>query len=141
MELPDETTPFGKRVRERLREDTVVWLTTTSDDGTPQPNPVWFVWEEPDSVLVWNRQDARRLDHVAVRPRVALNFDGNGKGGDIVVLTGVAQQAADISGPHQHPAYAAKYGDAMVRVSGSLDAFARAYPVPLRIHISRLRGH
>jgi PPOX class probable F420-dependent enzyme len=140
MTLPDENTPFGKRVRERLRAETVVWLTTTAADGTPQPNPVWFVWEEPASVLVYNRSVAHRLDHVAVRPRVSLNFDGNGQGSDIVVLTGVAEQAADVPGPHQHPQYAAKYGSAMARVSGSAEAFARDYSVPLRITIRRVRG-
>jgi PPOX class probable F420-dependent enzyme len=141
MELPDEATPFGRRVRERLRSEMVVWLTTTGDDGTPQPNPVWFVLEEPDCVIVYNRGEAHRLNHLAVRPRVALNFDGNGKGGDIVVLTGAAEQAADLPGPDEHRGYAEKYGDAMARVSGSAEAFAREYPVPLRIRIGRVRGH
>jgi PPOX class probable F420-dependent enzyme len=119
----------------------VIWLTTTADDGTPQPNPVWFLWEEPDAVVVYNRTEARRLDHVAVRPRVALHFDSNGKGGDIVVLTGVAEQAADLPGPSEHPDYVKKYSEAMARVSGNAEAFARAYPVPLRIRIGRVRGH
>jgi PPOX class probable F420-dependent enzyme len=141
MELPDETTPFGRRVRERLRDDTVIWLTTTAADGTPQPNPVWFVWEEPASVIVYNRAEARRLEHVALRPRVALHFDGNGRGGDIVVLTGVAEQAGDLPGPHQHRGYAAKYADAMAGVSGSAEGFAEDYPVPLRVRINRVRGH
>ena len=37
--LPDPSTTFGKRVRERLAEEIVVWLTTVGADGTPQPNP------------------------------------------------------------------------------------------------------
>ncbi len=44
MELPDEATPFGNRVRERLRGESVAWLTTTAD-RMPQPNPVWFICE------------------------------------------------------------------------------------------------
>jgi len=40
--LPDPTTPFGERVARRLREEPVIWFTSTSRDGTPQPNPVWF---------------------------------------------------------------------------------------------------
>jgi PPOX class probable F420-dependent enzyme len=140
MPLPDETTTFGARVRERLRAETVIWLTTTAADGTPQPNPVWFLWEEPDSVLVYNRTDARRLDHVAVRPRVALNFDGNGRGGDVVVLTGVAEQAGDAPAPDRHRGYLDKYREAMTGVSGDVEAFARDYGVPLRIRIGRVRG-
>ena len=48
--LPDAGTPFGDRVRERLVDEQVIWLTTVGADGTPQPNPVWFLWtpEEGD---------------------------------------------------------------------------------------------
>lgn len=41
----DATTDFGRRVRERLTEESVAWLTTVGRDGTPQPNPVWFLWD------------------------------------------------------------------------------------------------
>jgi PPOX class probable F420-dependent enzyme len=135
-------TEFGDRVRSRLRTETAVWLTTTSADGTPQPNPVWFLWEEDaDAVLVYNRNDANRLAHVAVRPRVSLNFDGNGKGGNIVVLTGVAEQALDVPPPDQHEGYLAKYRPDIERVSGDPAAFANTYSVPLRIRITKVRGH
>jgi len=76
--LPDPATPFGRRVRARLRDDTVAWLTTVGSDGTPQPNPVWFLSEEDGNVLVYNRPDAGRLRHVRTRPRVAVSFDGDG---------------------------------------------------------------
>jgi hypothetical protein len=33
------------RVAQRLREDAVIWLTTVAANGTPQPNPVWFLWD------------------------------------------------------------------------------------------------
>ena len=36
----DPSTPFGERVRRRLRDVVVVWLNTVGADGTPQPNPV-----------------------------------------------------------------------------------------------------
>src|SRR5436309_1632973 len=110
MDLPDEATPFGKRVRRRLREEQIVWLTTTGDDGTPQPNPVWFVWEEPDGLLIYNRSNARRLEHLAPRPRVSAHFDGDGRGGDIVVFAGVAEQALEVPEPDFHKEYVAKYG-------------------------------
>ena len=37
--IPDNA--FGDRVRRRLRDAELIWFTTTSADGTPQPNPVW----------------------------------------------------------------------------------------------------
>ena len=138
--IPD--SDFGNRVRSRLRAEKVVWLTTTGSDGTPQPNPVWFLWDEDDdAVLVYNANDANRLDHVAVRPHVSLNFDGNGKGGDIVVLAGVAEQALDVPSADRHEGYIAKYARDVERVSNDPATFAKRYSVPLRIRIAKVRGH
>lgn len=136
--LPDPSTHFGEKVRRRLRNDLVAWLTTVGRDGTPQPNPVWFLLDG-DTILVYNRPSARRLAHVRERPAVSLHFDSAG-GGDIVVVTGRAEVAEGEPVPHEHPEYLAKYGEAMRRVSGSPEAFSRAYPVPLRIRPLRVRG-
>jgi PPOX class probable F420-dependent enzyme len=132
---------FGDRVRRRLTEQQVIWLTTVGADGTPQPNPVWFLWDGAENVLVYNRDDANRLTHVAARPQVALNFDGNGRGGDIVVLAGTAERIAELPGAHENADYLAKYGDAMARVSGSRERFGLDYPIALRISLRRVRGN
>ncbi|HEX3336473.1 MAG TPA: TIGR03667 family PPOX class F420-dependent oxidoreductase [Jatrophihabitans sp.] len=132
---------FGERVRTRLRDEQVIWLITTGADGTPQPNPVWFVWDGEASLLVYNRADAFRLAHIDARPAVALNFDGDGRGGNIVVLSGTARRAPGGPPAHENPAYVAKYAGPMGRVSGSPEEFTQAYPVAVRIDIRRIRGH
>ena len=149
--FPDPAKPYGERVQRRLREDIVVWLTTVGADSTPQPNPVWFLWDG-ESILTYNRADARRLVHVRTRPRVAVSgvptkpaswggsFDGDGRGGDIIVLTGRAELTRGEAPPHEVPAYLAKYRARMTRVSGSPEAFSRRYPVPLRVWPLRVRG-
>jgi PPOX class probable F420-dependent enzyme len=137
--LPDPATAFGERVRQRLREEQVAWFVTVGADGTPQPNPVWFLWDEP-GLLVYNRPDANRLTHLRVRPRVSLHLDGDGRGGDIVVLTGHAQVLDGYPLPHELPEYVAKYQEAMIRVSGNAEAFSQAYPVPVRVEVTRVRG-
>jgi hypothetical protein len=71
---------------------------------------------------------------------VALHFNGDGSGGDVVVLTGDAAQAPDSPAPHENPAYLAKYGDAMTRVGGSPAEFAEQYPIALRVRVGRIRG-
>ena len=78
MTIPD--TPFGARVRERLRDDPFVWLTTVGEDGTPQPNPVWFLWDGGDEVLVYNDNRARRLERFANGCRVSLAFQAGADG-------------------------------------------------------------
>jgi PPOX class probable F420-dependent enzyme len=137
--LPDPTTPFGRRVRERLAAERIVWFTTVGSDGTPQPNPVWFVWDD-GGFLIYNRTDANRLAHVRHRPQVSLHFDSDGQGGDIVVFRGRAHRPEGEPPPHQAPEYFDKYGDAMTRISGSPEKFSQVYAVPLRIDVTRVRG-
>jgi len=139
--LPDPGSAFGKRVRERLRDEHVVWFTTVGADGTPQPNPVWYLWDGEATMLVYNMTSANRLAHVASRPKVSLSFDSNGQGGDIVVITGRAELAPQSPAPHEHADYLAKYADPMTQVSGSPAAFGAAYPVALTVRIERVRGH
>lgn len=138
--LPDAGSDFGKRVRARLADERVIWFTSVGADGTPQPNPVWFVWEDPATVLVYNRADAHRLRHIASDPHVALHFDGNGNGGDVVVFAGVAVPAPQQPLAHEHEAYLAKYDDAMTRVSGSPARFSDDYSVAVTVRVERVRG-
>lgn len=137
--LPPAGTPFGERVRERLRDEVFIWFTTVSARGTPQPNPVWFAWDDGD-VVIYNRSDARRLDHLRGDSHVSLHFNANPRGGDVVVLSGRAKVAEGEPQAHQMPAFLDKYRDDMIRVSGSLEAFSTAYPVPVRVRILRVRG-
>src|SRR3954451_12221385 len=104
--IPDGS--FGERVTRRLTEETVAWLTTVGGDGTPQPNPVWFLWDGADELLVYSRRDAKRLGHLPARPEVALHLDGDGRGGNIVLLAGVARPDADVPAAHENPDYVAK---------------------------------
>ncbi len=138
--LPDPSTAFGERVRRRLRQEQVIWVTTVGKGGTPQPNPVGFLLQDDNSILVDNAVKASRINHVVDRPRVALHFDGDGTGGNIVVFAGIARRPDDIPPPHENEAFLAKYGDGMARRSGSVEKFSEEFPVPLRIEITRTRG-
>lgn len=137
--FPAEGTPFGDRVRQRLRDDHVIWFTTVGADGTPQPNPVWFLWEG-ETVLVYTRPDAHRLNHIRRRPRVALHFDADEGGGDVAVLTGTAHIVEHEVLPSKAPAYLDKYAAAMEQVVGGVEPFAEQYPVAVRVRIERVRG-
>jgi len=48
----DESTEFGVRVAARLREETVVWLTTVTPSGAPLLRPVGFLWDGGDIVVL-----------------------------------------------------------------------------------------
>ena len=137
----DESTPFGKRVVERLRTDELVWLTTVGRDGTPQPNPVWFLWDGADGVTVYNAVDARRMEHVRRRPEVSLNFQADAQGSDVVVIRGRAAEAPDLPSSDRSPAYQEKYGQMIADGAWRTpEAFDREYPHKLRITLLGVRG-
>ena len=135
----DTTTPFGERAQRRLAEDRLAWLTTTSADGTPQPVPVWFLWDRADSFLIYSKPATAKLANIGERPRVSLHLDGNGQGGDIVVVLGQAA-VSDDPPADAVPAYVAKYAAFIERNSWTPESFAADYSVPLRITATRLRG-
>lgn len=140
MTMWDVTTPFGARVERRLREEWIIWLVTQGKDGSPQPSPVWFL-REGDTLLIYSRPDTPKLRSIARAPRVALHFDGDGRGGDIIVFAGTA--ALDPAAPPADavPAYVEKYRAAIERIRMTPETFAQAYSVAVRVTISGLRGH
>ena len=114
--LPDPSAEFGRRVRDRLRDEVVVWLSTVTAAGTPQPNPVWFLWQ-PDSgdpwgdgsFLVYTLKNAARLDTLTARPHVSLHFNSTPDGGDIMVFTGRVEVLPGYPAAHEVPDYVQKY--------------------------------
>ena len=140
FQLPNPSTVFGARVAQRLRDERLIWLTTVDTKGTPQPTPMWFLWDEATSTfLIYSRPAAKRLMHIQQNPRVALNLDGNGKGGDIIVIIGQVQVSDDPLA-HLVPAYVEKYREYITIGFGTAEPFAMMYPVPLRVRPTAIRG-
>jgi PPOX class probable F420-dependent enzyme len=138
--LPDPATEFGTRVAQRLQEELVAWLTVVDGAGVPQPAPIWFLWDG-GTALVYSDHRARRLAHLRAHPQVALHLDGDGRGGDIVVLTGEIHVDEAAPGVPDNPPYLAKYGELITGGWGSAEHFAQTYAVPLRFRPDRVRGH
>ncbi|MFE6969674.1 TIGR03667 family PPOX class F420-dependent oxidoreductase [Isoptericola sp. NPDC057653] len=140
----DLSTPHGLRAAERLRTEEVVWLTTVDPSGTPQPTPVWFLWQPGDDgvgeVLLLSRPGTAKLRNVRRSPRVALHFGTDEVGDDVVVLVGRA--AVDDGGltAHQAAAFDARYAGPIRRLGMTPDQFRAEYAVLLRVVPDRLRG-
>ena len=136
----DRSTAFGARVHDRLVNDPVAWLTTVGADGTPHPKPIWFLWDG-ESILIYSQPETAKLRHIARNPRVSLNLDGDGRGGDIVVITGAARVDEAAPPTNDLPAYAEKY-DALIRRNGwTQESFAADYSVAIRMTPEKLWGH
>lgn len=136
----DESTEFGARAAEHLRADIVVWLTTVARKSGPLPMPVWFLWDGADTVLMFSQEGAR-VRNVEADPRVSLNFAGDGRGGDIVVLSGRASAERDAPAADRVEPYLEKYASHIERIGLTPELFGARYSVPIRIELTRLRGH
>ena len=105
----DLTTEFGRAVEKHLKGEHVVWLTTVDSHLTPQPRPVWFLWED-DSILIYSKPDAYKVRHIEKHPKVALHFNTDETGDKhVMVLTGEACIDMDCPLALDNPAYLKKY--------------------------------
>jgi PPOX class probable F420-dependent enzyme len=138
MEI-DTSSEFGERVARRLEEEQVIWLTTVGPDETPQPSPVWFLWDG-ETVHVYSQPGTPKLRNIARNPRVSLNFNGTEYGGDIVVFTGDARIIDDGPPASAVPDYVAKYTGGIESIGMTPESFAQAYSTPIQITPTGLRG-
>jgi len=122
-----------------LREERLAWLVTVRSNGKPEPLPVWFLWDG-ESFLVYSQPAKRKLRNIEENPHVSLHLDGDGGGGDIVVVSGEARVSEDPPA-NQVPAYVEKYSWGFERLGMSAAEFAREYSVPIRISFGSLSGH
>lgn len=136
----DITTEFGRRVERRLREERIIWLTTVGMDGTPQPRPVWFLWNG-DRIIIFSKPGTHKIKHIRRNKNVALHFDSDGLGGNIIVLTGEAEIAEDEKPASEHAAYVEKYQKGFERINMTPSEFARSYSVAIRVKPNDVRGH
>ena len=135
--LIDSSTEFGKRVEQRLRDEQIGWIVTVGTDGTPQPSPVWFLWDGSEIFL--RSQPDTKVRNVQRNPRVALHLDGDGRGGDIVVLTGTAH--VELAAPEPPAAYVTKYQDGVKRLGMTPEALMSQFSVAIHITPAKVRGH
>lgn len=138
MSVLDESTPFGAAVAKRLADEHVIWLTTIGAGDTPQPNPVWFLWQD-GTFLIYTESTAKRLRHLARNPRVSLNFNSTASGGEVVVFTGTARIGEAVS-EDVVADYSRKYTRGFAEIKMSEAEFYKTYSVTIHITPDRLRG-
>jgi PPOX class probable F420-dependent enzyme len=135
----DTNTDFGARVARRLEEEQVIWLTTVGPDATPQPSPVWFLWDG-ETIHIYSQPRTPKLRNIARSPRVSLHFNADEHGGDVVIFTGDARILDDGPPATAVPEYIAKYTGGIASVGMTPDSFAQSYSTPIHVTPTRLRG-
>ncbi len=136
----DTSTEFGERVERHLVDDRIVWLSTADPDGTPQPSPVWFLWDG-DTVLMYSQPNTPKVRNIEANPQISLHFNCNENGGDVIIMTAEAQVDDDTPPASDVVAYIEKYTEGLNGISMSPQNFSAAYSVPIRARLTSLRGH
>ncbi len=139
MALLDPSVPGQAHAADRLRDDPVIWLATTTRSGRPHAVPVWFWWNDP-VVLLFTRPGTGKVAHLRSRPEVALHLDTAAAGGDVVLLRGRAAPVAPDGegGPDDEAvrAFAAKY--ASMLGGQSFDQWRESFSLPVLVTVESL---
>ena len=135
----DLNTPFGKRTAIRLVEEEIIWLTTTDKQGSPQPRPVWFLWNG-ETILIFSQPNAYKVSHIENRSRVALNFNTDNSGEKVTVFLGDAQIDRTPIPEGEMSDYLKKYHQGLTQINMTEDEFKDSYSLAIRITLRALRG-
>jgi PPOX class probable F420-dependent enzyme len=130
---------FGRRVNRRLRREKVVWLTTVDSGDTPQPRPVWFHWDGR-TILIFSQKNKAKLRHIARNPKVALSFNTDKDGGNVVVLIADAKILDGSPAPKRVKTYLGKYRQGIRSLGMTVAEFTDAYSVPILVTPQSMRG-
>jgi PPOX class probable F420-dependent enzyme len=100
---------------------------------------VGFLWDGGEAVSIYSQPGAR-VRNITANPKVTLNFDGDGRGGDVIVFSGTAQIDADAPAADAVPAWLEKYAAQIERFGMTPASYAARFSVPIRIRLTRLDG-
>lgn len=134
----DTNSEYGRRVLRRLANDEIIWLTTTSRDGTPQPRPLWFYWNG-ETILMFSRPDGYKVRHIQERPRVALHLNSTPQGRDIVVILGTAAIESGASEAEKAD-YLEKYREGIKRINLTRESMTEIFSTAIRVWPEKVRG-
>jgi PPOX class probable F420-dependent enzyme len=123
---------------ERLRQETIIWLTTVDAAGQPQTSPVWFLWDGSE-FLIYGSADGKKTGNIVANPHVGLNLDGDGQGGGVVVIEGTARIDKEGALADAVAGYMAKYGPRIESYGWTIEGMARDYPYVIKVTPTRAR--
>jgi len=133
----DLATEFGSYVDKRLRNELVIWLTTVTPGGEPQPNPVWFYWDG-EAITIYSQPESYRIRNIRHHSRVTLNLQGVGvMGEDVVIIHGEAKLKHNY--PALHPEYRRKYDPYILKMDMTPAQMTETYSVEITIRPAKVR--
>jgi PPOX class probable F420-dependent enzyme len=91
--LPDVEGESAVRAEERLREGTIIWLTTVTSSGQPQTSPVGYAWDGT-TILIISNPGAPKIRNLRGNPKVALHLDldDGAEAHSVLTIEGIADR-------------------------------------------------
>jgi PPOX class probable F420-dependent enzyme len=123
---------------ERLRTESIAWITTVTDGGQPQSSPVWFLWEG-DEFLIYAQPHSWKVRNIRAHPQVSLHLNSDEEGGQVVTFEGIAHIAGGNPQAHEVPAYLAKYREGIAGIDMTPEQMGAEYATALRVTPTRVR--
>jgi PPOX class probable F420-dependent enzyme len=137
----DTSTDFGKRVKHRLENEQVAWLTTVNGDGRPFPSLIWFVYEDDGTLLIYSQANKPKLRNIASNAAVSINFNSDEHGNNMVVLDGAAVIDESAKPVLECVAYLEKYHDGIKSIDMTPESYSAEFSVAIRVVLQKVRGH
>jgi PPOX class probable F420-dependent enzyme len=128
------------RVEIRLHTNLMAWLTTVTAAGRPDSVPVWYLFRDDDSILVYSQPGKAKLRNIDANPNVSLGLDVTDIGRDIIRIEGTAAHVAAHPAADQVAEYVAKYTERIGAIFGTVEQFARTFTEAIVITPSRLHA-
>ena len=129
---------FSDEVAIRLGGEQMIWLTTTKADGTPLPNPVWFLWNSGEFVVL-TVPDSVKWKNMRRNPSVAFNFNTiSVDGSDVAIFQARANLDCAPLSDAEFQAYLTKYERGMEQLGLTREILKSSYQ-PVRFKLLKYR--
>ena len=136
----DSKAKLESKAKKLIKNEYIFWLTTVDSTHTPQPRPVWFIWDN-DSFLIFRKPNAHTVQHIKQNDSVSLHFNPDEAGDkDVIVYIGKATLDSDTPPANKVPAYLRKYRKGIKEIGMTPEKFGSEYSVAIRIKPTSLRG-
>ena len=135
--MPNTQLPPNDHVQQRLREETIIWLGTVRPDGRPHLVPVWFLWEETGTILIFSQPEKQKIRNIRANANVTLALHTDEDGGDVVIIDGTGEILPDGQVSATLPVYEQKYTPLMQAMNWTAATMAKEYSQAIRIYPTR----
>ena len=130
--LLDPNNPKHAHVRDRLRDEVIVWLASVRPDGRPHLVPVWFLWDEQE-FIIFSQPGSQKIRNLRAHPQVTLALEAREEGEDIAIFEGTAEIMDATGVTKLLPAYDAKYHTRIIDLDMTMASMAASYSLAIRV--------